>query len=171
MTSARDRGIFDMLALSTVNRWAIVDMVRPQSVAEHSYRVWVLVQDLYEMMFPVEHNSFEKASSETWALIHDADEVYTGDIPTTVKIALEKLAPGIVGRLKEVVLRDRMPQVLRKLRGLEGTLPAFFVKIADTVEAILYLREYCVSEARKAEVENTLMITLNSTLADVSRRY
>lgn len=171
MTTAKDRGIFDMLALTTVNRWAVVDMVRPQSVAEHSYRVWVLVQDLYELMFPVEHNSFEYQGAQWWALTHDAEEVYTGDLPTTVKLILEQLSPGITHKLKEAVLKDRMPVVLSRMRGIDGTFPAHLVKIAETVEAILYLREYCVSSNRKIEVENTLTSALNGHLKIASMKY
>jgi 5'-deoxynucleotidase YfbR-like HD superfamily hydrolase len=169
--SIRDRGVFDLLALSTVNRWGIVDMLRPQSVAEHSYRVWVLVQDLYDVMFPVEHNTFEQRAASDWALTHDAEEVFTGDLPTTVKIILEEICPGITYKLKERVLRDKLPQILNRQRGLEGTLPAYFVKIAETVEAILYLREYGVNMNRKIQVENTLLGTLEAVIKDVAMRY
>lgn len=171
MTTAKDRGIFDMLALTTVNRWAIVDMIRPQSVAEHSYRVWVLVQDLYTLMFPVEHNTFEYQGAQWWALTHDAEEVYTGDLPTTVKVILEQLSPGITHKLKEAVLRDRMPTVLTRMRGIDGTFPAHLVKIAETVEATLYLREYCVSFQRRMDVENTLITALNAQLKDATSKY
>lgn len=171
MTSAKDRGIFDMLALTTVNRWAIVDMLRPQSVAEHSYRVWVLTQDLYEIMFPVEHNTFEYHGAQWWALTHDAEEVFTGDLPTTVKLILEQLSPGITHKLKEAVLRDRLPVILSRMRGIDGTFPAYLVKIAETVEATLYLREYCVNANRRIEVENTLIQTLNDYLLAGSSKY
>lgn len=168
---AKDRGVFDMLGLTTVNRWAIVDMLRPQSVAEHSYRVWILTQDLYEVMFPVEHNTFEHRAAGDWALTHDAEEVYTGDLPTTVKMILEELSPGITHKLKERVLRDKLPAILARQRGLEGTLPAYLVKIAETVEAILYLREYGVNLGRKIEVENTLIGSLEHCLRDSAGRY
>lgn len=160
-----------MLALSTINRWAKVDMLRPQSVAEHSFRVWVLVQDLYDVMFDIDHNSFEKQSTHEWALIHDAEEVYTGDIPSDVKQILEKLSPGVTDKLKEHVLRDRLPRILLKQRGLQGTLPYYIVKIAETVEAILYLREYGVNFIRKVEIENFNTDRLNVVLKDVSARY
>lgn len=171
MTSVRDRGVFDMLALSTVGRWTIVDMSRKQSVAEHSYRVWVLAQDLYDVMFPIDHNTFEQRATNDWALIHDVDEVYTGDIPTTVKTILEELSPGITDRLKERVLRDRLPAVMERQRGLKGTLPSYLVKIADTVEAILYLREYGVNPYKRVEVENTLLGTLEVVLTTGEARF
>jgi 5'-deoxynucleotidase YfbR-like HD superfamily hydrolase len=160
-----------MMALTTVNRWAIVDMVRPQSVAEHSYRVWVLVHDLYGLMFPVEHNTFEFMGAQWHALTHDAEEVYTGDLPTTVKVILEKLSPGITYKLKEEVLKDKMPNILTRMRGIGNTFPAHLVKIAETVEAILYLREYCVSFNRRVEVESTLITALNEHLKTAAVKY
>lgn len=160
-----------MLSLSTINRWAKVDMLRPQSVAEHSFRVWVLVQDLYDQMFDIDHNSFEKQSTYEWALIHDAEEVYTGDIPSDVKDLIEHIAPGVLDKLKDHVLRDKMPAVLTKQRGLKGTLPAYLVKIAEICETILYLRAYGSDYVKNTEVEGFNRHKLNTLLADLSNRY
>jgi len=160
-----------MLSLSTINRWAKVDMLRPQSVAEHSFRVWVLVQDLYDQMFDVDSNSFERQSTYEWALIHDAEEVYTGDIPSDVKDLIEHIAPGVLDKLKDHVLRDKMPAVLTKQRGLKGTLPAYLVKIAEICETILYLRAYGANLAKNQEVEGFNLDKMNKLLASVSNRY
>lgn len=160
-----------MLSLSTINRWAKVDMLRPQSVAEHSFRVWVLVQDLYDQMFDIDHNSFEKQSTYEWALVHDAEEVYTGDIPSDVKDLIEHIAPGVLDKLKDHVLRDKMPAILTKQRGLKGTLPVYLVKIAEICETILYLRAYGADLIQKTQVEGFNYLKLNKVLADVAYRY
>lgn len=171
MSTVRERGVMDMLELSTINRWAIVDMFRPQSVADHTYRVWVLVQDLYEVMEDLNHNTFEKESTMMWAMIHDVEEVYTGDIPSVLKDILEKLSPGITTKLKEHVLAEKLPTVATRMRGIKGTLPDYYVKIADCVEAVLYARRYCTDLNRKAEVINYLDTKLEQVVEDVEKRY
>lgn len=70
-----------LLRLSYVPRWTIIAMGRQQSVAEHSYRVAVISAALARYL-----NLGEDQVSEAvnYAIIHDACEVETGDIPSTV---------------------------------------------------------------------------------------
>lgn len=171
MTTARERGVFDMLRLSTIRRWGIVEMVRDQSVAEHVYRVWVLAQDLYRIMEDTPHNSFEQRDTEFWALTHDMEEVYTGDLPSTVKVILEKLHPGINKMLKEEILSTYFPSLVGRMRGVDKTLAAYYVKIADIVESILYLRQYAMDPNHALQVESTLLSSLELILQEGSKAY
>lgn len=66
----------DMLNLSYVQRWVIMPTNRPQSVAEHSYRVAIIAMAL------LDHCSIPGREYVIRAcLSHDVEEVYTGDIP------------------------------------------------------------------------------------------
>lgn len=153
MDTIRNRGVLALLNLSTIKRWQIVDMIRDQSVAEHQYRVWVLAQDLYEQVVDTPSNYNDKWAVHLWALVHDAEESKTGDIPTSTKAEIEELAPGVMDRVKEKVLARIAPWVGGLSRGVHGSLPGHVVKIADLCETIIYLRTYAISTERAIEVE------------------
>lgn len=153
-----------LLQLPNIERWQIVEVSRRQSVAEHTYRVWVLTMDLYDRMFPIEHNSFRREGVAHWALVHDALEVITGDIPATVKQSLESVAPGAVQRLEEALLTDHMPSVANKYRGIKYQMEQFIVQIADITEAIMYVGKYGVDERQVREVQRNRATALGRTL-------
>lgn len=166
-----DKAVRDMLRLTTIKRWTIIEMVRDQSVAEHAYGVWVLANDLYRVMEDVPHNSFEREEVSFWALTHDMEEVYTGDLPSTVKEVVESIAPGALKTLKEKILMDHFPRLAARMRGVDRTLASTYVKIAEIVESILYVRSYAIDRNRAMEVENTLTAAMDSTLAEAERKY
>jgi hypothetical protein len=70
----------DLLALSHVPRWGIVPHVFQQSVADHTFRVWVIFDVLCMRLAkkPTAEDYFE-------VLVHDGPESRTGDIPTPAK--------------------------------------------------------------------------------------
>ncbi len=86
----------DLLNLSYVRRWVIAPMDREQSVAEHSYRVAVIVWGLHDILMD-QMRGYKEGDEAVkvfgvdraimLALTHDAYEVWTGDIPGTHKDA------------------------------------------------------------------------------------
>lgn len=125
-----------LLRACDVQRWTIVQVTRRQTVAEHQYRVWVLALSLYDhLMGGTPHNSFEREAVGFWALVHDADEIWTGDLPSPIKTLLEEISPGILKKVKERVLSEHLPTIAASMRGLETTFAAAIVKIAECVEA------------------------------------
>ena len=77
---AGPRSLHDLLALSHIPRWVIVPHSIPQSVADHSFRATVILIELIrrlEMHLPT--------LALVWALVHDAPESWTGDIPGPFK--------------------------------------------------------------------------------------
>lgn len=91
--------INDILRASGVTRWHIVRMVRPQSLAEHTFDV-VMIARAIAAIAGVDDYEITKA-----ALLHDLDEIVTGDIPTPTKDRarangweLNDLYKGITGR-------------------------------------------------------------------------
>lgn len=154
-----------------VKRWTIVPVTREQSIAEHSYRVWALALSLYDAMMTTNHNSFERESVGFWALTHDTEEIWTGDLPSTVKAVLEEIAPGVIKRLKERVLGDNMPGIAAAMRGLENTFAAQVVKIAECVEALSYYDRYSYNMRDRATITGFLRENLEKALVGAERKY
>lgn len=71
--------INDILRASGVTRWHIVRTVRPQSLAEHTFDV-VMIARAIAKIAGVDDYEIIKAG-----LLHDLDEIVTGDIPTPTK--------------------------------------------------------------------------------------
>ena len=65
------------MCLSYVPRWGIVAMDRPQSVAEHSYRVAMIALRIA--------SEADVAIDLAEILAHDLEEAHTGDTPATEK--------------------------------------------------------------------------------------
>lgn len=105
--------LYDLLNLHSVKRWVIVDTTKPQSVAEHSYNVAMIIGKMCEAVGTTERR---KEELMMMALFHDADELITGDLPSSSKPVL-----------KDIDNEDEM-----------------MLKLADTYEAYLFLNQYGV---------------------------
>lgn len=126
-----------LLRTSHVKRWQIVRVAREQTIAEHMYRVWVMVHKVcHAFGFTPE----QRAAAERWALMHDQPEVITGDINTGVKKAIRAAVPdsdplhhielGIDEdyRAHYLYIKANMPEALA------------LVKLCDMLEAIAFLK-------------------------------
>lgn len=76
----------DKLRASSVDRWHIVSTARRQSLAEHSFNVAIIGEELVHRL---SLSAALKVEVMRMALLHDLDEVVKGDIPSPVKGALE----------------------------------------------------------------------------------
>lgn len=113
--------------LSHVPRWAIIRTIKQQNVAEHSYYVAIYAKEIAEFV----NLDKDEVPLLVWvALLHDAEEMVTGDIPTPSK---------------ERHLHIQRYQILRDVEiGLSPdtnlSLAAHkILKIADCFEAIMFL--------------------------------
>ena len=122
----------DLLALSHVPRWSILPISRPQSVADHTFRVMVICMDICDRL------GFSSQLSGLvlqWALVHDGDESRTGDIPSSYKRA---------------VPMDSYPSMCPWYEKTEievwdsywGKVIAYVVKLADRIEAVTFLDQW-----------------------------
>lgn len=94
-----------------VSRWHTINMSRRQSVAEHSFNVAVLVLKICnDLQFPER----DKIRLVGLALLHDIDEVYTGDAPSTSK----------------------------DYSGLDGD--SLIIKVCDLIDALHFSSEFAV---------------------------
>jgi len=98
-----------------VRRFHLLPMLREQTVAEHQYAVWALLNDLPNMV------DVSPLTTE-WALVHDLPETVTGDIPTHVKY-------GVAG------LKDMLDKVEAEI------MPPEWVALRDTMHSREYARQ------------------------------
>jgi hypothetical protein len=116
--------VFD---LAYVPRWGIVRTIRQQSVAEHSYFVTLLFLEI----MAVAHETVTPWHAKA-ALIHDMDELHSGDIPAPYKVHVNG----------PTCIKDSIPLPPKHLELL---------KIADLLEAELYL----IGESRMGNMHVT----------------
>lgn len=140
--------ISELMRMSHVKRWGIVDTSRPQTIAEHSFNVTILATRLVHdigwngVLHPDRH-----LQVVYWALMHDSIEVFTGDTPTPYKETLRGCGADIV---KAEASYDRnYYEVAGVMRGTVGEM---VVKLADLIEAIHFLDNYGVGRHAREEV-------------------
>lgn len=104
-------GVCPELRLALVPRWAIISMSKKQSVLEHSAGVAIITAHLATKLGLDEILAGELVVQ---ALFHDYNEIYTGDIPSPVKV--EKSSKSSLNPI---------------------------VKLADLVESYIFAKKYC----------------------------
>lgn len=114
----------EQLRMAQVKRYPICFTNRDQSVAEHSFGVMLITMELCKY---VEDRELADCAL-AYALTHDQDEVFTGDIPSPFKRNLRAKCPAVVEHL------DPQQCVPAEVKAI--------VKLADSLEAIHYLSEY-----------------------------
>jgi len=128
----------DTYRASDVFRWQIVKVIRPQSIAEHSYQVAMIAHQIIKLIEP---NQYKRETIELeilrWALYHDTPEVMTGDIATPLKQYLKN--QGTHGCIEE--LEGKVCPNFDEYRPPETSLVYKVVKLADILEAIKFLSE------------------------------
>lgn len=116
--------LIDQLLLQQVKRYPICHTNRDQSVAEHSYNVLLIALYLIEDV----RDQDLREEVIKYAVVHDMDEIKTGDIPSPFKRRLRQECPAVIHVL------DGTTFVPTEIKGI--------VKMADGLEAIYYLREF-----------------------------
>lgn len=118
----------EFLRASHISRWGIVQTAVRQNIAEHMYRVWLLVRAWGPLVALTPDQQF---LAEQLALMHDLPEIRTGDAPTPHK------TPELKQHLAQVEAL-----IYPELRALEDQAEAAvtaLVKHCDTAESILFL--------------------------------
>lgn len=118
----------EFLRASHISRWGIVQTAMRQNIAEHMYRVWLLVRAWGPT---VELSPDQQFLAEQLALMHDLPEIRTGDAPTPHKTAELK---AHLAQVEQAIYPD-----LRALEDQADSTVAALVKHCDTAEAVLFL--------------------------------
>ncbi|MCC3375889.1 5'-deoxynucleotidase [Cohnella sp. REN36] len=136
--------------LRYIERWSLMRNTMTENVAEHSFHTALLAHLLGTIARDVFDHPVDPDKAASYALFHDATEVFTGDIPTPVK----HHNPVILANFREIekLAADRLlATVPTELQDAYGPLLtrqtadpelAKYVKAADVLDA--YLK--CVSE-------------------------
>lgn len=120
--------LHDYLRLQHVKRWHIVNTIKEQTVADHSWAVSLIAMDVLKRAGD-EHFA---AQATLYATVHDLDEVFVGDIPTPAKQALGLEVPDdLLHDVKQII--DGTP-IAAKMA----------VKLADFIEAEYFLTDHGV---------------------------
>lgn len=133
------RRINDLLNLAHVTHWHSVPTLRKPSVAEHSFRVAVIVMELCDKL------SYPSLGAIQWALCHDGPETETGDLPHTAKAKLDRA----VWDNLEAMLCPWYNKPADYLTGVK------IVKVADLTECYIFICQNAWPmniECRNAEV-------------------
>ncbi len=111
----------DIRTLSHVPRWAIIRTEQQQSVAEHSYYVALYAAMIYDMIDAPQCD----AEEVLWhALVHDIDELVTGDIPSPVKNGIEAPDAHVLAGIGPATTNKEVLKI---------------VKLADILEAVMFI--------------------------------
>lgn len=132
----------DILRAQNVKRWVIVNTSRNQSLADHTFNVIAITRELCKKL------DMDDSNSMKYAFDHDLDEVLTGDIPTPAKKRL-----GINSD------DNYSGKSMTECSYLEISI----VKVADVLEAILFIEENGVGQ-QASEVMQYLREKLTKVL-------
>jgi len=128
---------YELLRASHTKRWTIVSTARTQTLAEHSFNVAMVAEKLAEAIgWDITINSDNFLKLQTWALMHDIPEVFTGDLPSPFKRELKRRGADI-----EAVEDELAPGYGDLADAADGTEYGMVVKLADLMEAIWFLSE------------------------------
>lgn len=138
-----DVSVGQIMKMSVVKRWAIIDMLKQQSIAEHSYNVAMFATILIDS-FPRELRKYKSITIQ-WALLHDITEVKTGDIPTPLKYEINS-------SIKEAEL-SMFPGVSAAKKFMEENwpIPLKIIRVADCLDALFFAGKYCI-DANKDQI-------------------
>ncbi len=156
-------GLLFALRLPEISRWGIVATSRPQPVGEHSYRVVMIAQALYDYVFTVPHNSNDRTLLTSFAMVHDIMEVLSGDLDAVFKLAVKSRYPDVFAQTIDAMALQRMDanpisKTVNSLeRSVKGTFVEVLVKMADFLEALIYLDQYGTHSHHMGNVRDTIL--------------
>jgi len=115
-----------IMRIQAVKRWHMIDTSRVQTLAEHSANVALLAM-LIARTAPAEFfDSYSHVAC--YALLHDAPEAFTGDIPTHTKRHLTGIDE----------LENKFTHTLWKLEARTSTV--MLTKMCDIADGIRFIR-------------------------------
>ena len=141
-----------------VKRWSLVATTADSNVASHSFNVAVIAMAIRKNMFNTIHFSIEQVCY--YALLHDIDEVFTGDLPTPTKEAMRK--QGVEpNELFEGQEASKPPEHIKAI-----------IKVADLIDNHIFISQHGAGvRARRAaaEVRGRLDAALDGASPDLQR--
>lgn len=125
----------ELMRIGDVKRWHTVRTALDQTLADHSARVALIALQLYWYHTGRTDNA-DIAALLTTALLHDAAEVHLGDPPPAGKTTMYMAA--------EIALLSGLSPLFKG--GVQNYELKSIVKVADRIEAWLWIRENAVGK-------------------------
>ncbi len=162
---------FAMLSrMKYINRWGLMRNTREENLCEHSLEVAIVAHALAVIGNKRFGRGYDPQRAAALALLHDASEIITGDMPTPVKYHSEEIrrAYAEVEGLAVEHLVSMLPEELREeyrelmtMNGPEDQALRSIVKAADRISAVIK----CVEERQSgnrdfSKAEQTIMATI-----------
>ena len=119
--------------LAIIPRWVIIEMERPQTVAEHTFKMMALVMYISTRIQETFEINLDWLYMYEKTMLHDTDEALSGDIPAPFK--RKYLTGHNLGLACEPL---EMPKELNADYFIENSI----VAIADSLEAYIYAFKY-----------------------------
>jgi 5'-deoxynucleotidase YfbR-like HD superfamily hydrolase len=152
---------------SHTKRWTIVDTFKEQTIDAHMYRTSMI--SLWISQKIQECGDFNKVmpySIMARAMIHDWEEIYTGDIPATIGPLMDKKG------LNELVQKDMSPFIknldedpYHELDDLETLI----LKCADVLESLVFLVNNAPDSIHNKEVKKILRTNLEIVVCNIEK--
>ncbi len=167
--------------LSSITRYNTRKVIVKQSVMEHSGSVTLIAMVFSDYLNKIGiKNNPERVLR--MAIMHDADEVVSGDIPYDAKYSQGELSENLrsaLHKLTDFNIQNTLAMIGDKV--LEGdykrlieeererkTIDAKIVKLADMADAIIYSRqEEKIGNKVLAEVHKKQIVTFHALLDDI----
>ena len=121
----------DLRDLTGIQRWTIVPSLHGQNVAEHSFMVAVYADQLATYF----GWNGDRGALLRYALWHDVEELFTGDVPRPVKY---KTFGGEARKWLDAWLTKSFPK--GEWRKPDDAVLTGLVRLADCVDAVLWVR-------------------------------
>lgn len=140
-----------------INRWALMQNVSTENIAEHSHNVAVIAHALCVIGNKKFGKNYNAERCALLALYHDATEVITGDMPTPVKYyndemkSVYKNVEAVAGERLIDMLPEEFKEDYEPLFGKEPQDEQLWkiVKAADKIDALIK----CINETRMGNRE------------------
>lgn len=131
--------MLDIARSGHVTRWHSVRCARNQTLAEHHYLVTMITWELMRRILRGGLSSETRLVALEYALTHDTPELLMGDLPSPLKRRVAEIA-GENDPLPAIE-QEIAPELAARKAALAGTPLAFIVKLADLMDACLFIRE------------------------------
>lgn len=150
---------FAMLSrMKYINRWGLMRNTRNENISEHSLDTAVIAHALALIGNSRFGRTYQPERAATLAMLHDAPEIITGDLPTPVKYhspeirkAYQEVENLAVERLLSMLPEDLAPQYRELLTysSPQDTALKPLVHAADKISAVVK----CIEERKGGNLE------------------
>ncbi len=165
---------FAMLSrMKYIYRWGLMRNTRSENICEHSLEVALVAHALATLGNEKFGKSYHPERAAALAMLHDASEIITGDMPTPVKYHSEEIrkAYGEVEDMAVEHLVKMLPEEMRApyrelmtMSGPEDEQLKPLIKAADRISAVIK----CVEERRSGNRDfRKAEQTITKSIADM----